>query len=211
MTAMLTDCALSGNLPRTPPRAEAPRLERARSASEASGGGAPASIGNASGDRRATALSPSERNARVSTPVGGAPGAVKEMGPRAQIRRSRWRQSSKHRDDGGVIARAHILLHRTRGRTRRERFGCEHVIEAPSDVALAQVAPRRPPREEPVVVWIERAADVDEPAAEDSLDHRALFGKLADRARLPFFRMHVALGARDVHVAHHRDRPSRSL
>src|SRR5437764_1276271 len=66
-----------------------------------------------------------------------------------------------------MVARPHILLHRTRRRASGERFGREHVIEPPPDVALAHVAPRRPPCEEPIVVGIERAADVDETAAED--------------------------------------------
>ena len=52
----------------------------------------------------------------------------------------------------------------------------------------AHVAPRRPPGEEAVVVGIERAADVDEPAADDALEQRPLFRQLADRARLPFLR-----------------------
>ena len=77
----------------------------------------------------------------------------------------------------------------------------KHVVEAPADVALPHVAPRRPPREQAVVVGIERAADVDEPAAEDPLDQRALLGQLADGARLPLLRVHVAVGARHVHVA----------
>ena len=84
---------------------------------------------------------------------------------------------------------------------RGERLAGEHVVEPPADVALAHVAPRRPPREQAVVVGIERAADVDQAAAEDPLDQRALLRQLADRARLALLRMHVALGARDVHVA----------
>ena len=65
----------------------------------------------------------------------------------------------------------------------------------------AHVAPRRPPGEQPVVVGIERAADVDQAAADDPLDQRALLRELADRARLSLFRVHVAVGARDVQVA----------
>ena len=46
-----------------------------------------------------------------------------------------------------------------------------------------------------------RAPEVDEAAADDPLDERALLRQLADRARLPFLRMDVPVGARDVHVA----------
>ena len=65
----------------------------------------------------------------------------------------------------------------------------------------AHVAPRRPPGEQPVVVGIERAADVDQAAADDPLEQRALLGQLADRARLALLRMDVPLGPRDVQVA----------
>src|SRR5947209_20045651 len=105
-----------------------------------------------------------------------------------------------------MVARPHILLHRTRRRASGERFGREHVIEPPPDVALAHVAPRRTPCEEPIVVGIERAADVDETPAEDSLDDRAFIGALADRARLALLAVHVALRPPHGPGAHLRDR-----
>ena len=55
------------------------------------------------------------------------------------------------------------------------------------------------------------AADVHQPAADDLLDQRALLGQLADRARLPLFRMHVAVGARDVQVAAEHEQPAVAL
>jgi hypothetical protein len=58
-----------------------------------------------------------------------------------------------------------------------------------------------------VVVGLERAADVDEPAADDPLEQRALLGQLADRARLALLRVHVHVGARDVQVAADDQRP----
>src|ERR1700730_11723826 len=87
-------------------------------------------------------------------------------------------------DHWRVIARADVVLHRTRLGARREGRAREHVVETPSDISLPHVAPRRPPGEHPVVVGIERAPDVDQPAGEKTLDERAFFGKLADRARL---------------------------
>src|SRR5436305_3006529 len=66
------------------------------------------------------------------------------------------------RHDRRVIARAHFLLHRTRRRPCGERFARKDMIEAPADVALAHLPPRRPPGEHPVVVRIQRASDVDE-------------------------------------------------
>ena len=48
------------------------------------------------------------------------------------------------------------------------------------------------------------------PRLEDPLDHRTLFRELADRARLAFLRVHVAFGARHVHVAASRQRAVRA-
>src|SRR5262245_8288918 len=110
-----------------------------------------------------------------------------------------------------VVAGSHVFLHRTRRRACGQRFARHHVVEAPADVALAHVAPRRPPGEQAVVVGIKRPSEVDETAAQDAFDERALLGKLADGARLSFLRMDVALGARHVHVAHHDERSSAGL
>ena len=87
----------------------------------------------------------------------------------------------------------------------------EHVVEPPADIPLLHVAPRRPPREQVGVVGLELAVHVDEAAAEDPLDQRALFRKLSDRARLPLLRMHVHVGPRDVQVAAQDERQSRGL
>src|SRR5712691_2546228 len=110
-----------------------------------------------------------------------------------------------------VVARADIFLHGAGRRPRGQRLAREHVIEPPADIPLPHVAPRRPPGEQSVVVGIERAADVHEAASDEALDDRALLRQLADRARLPFLRMHVAFGARDVHVPHQRELPAGRL
>src|SRR5437867_4395705 len=115
------------------------------------------------------------------------------VGPRARLRECR--------DDRRVIARADLLLHRTRDHTRGERRARHDVIEPPADVALPQVAPRRPPREQAVVVGIDGAPQIDQAAAQDPLDHRALFRQLADRAGLALLGMHVSVRPRDVQVA----------
>ena len=111
-------------------------------------------------------------------------------------------------DHRRVVAGADVLLHRARDGARREAGAGEHVVEPPADVALPHVPPGRPPREQAVVVRIERAADVDEAAADDPLEQRALLRQLADRARLSLLRVHVALGARDIQVAAEDERPS---
>src|SRR5688572_1615533 len=82
-----------------------------------------------------------------------------------------------------------------------ERCACQDVVEAPANIPLAHVAPRRPPREETVVIRIDGAAGVDEIVADDPLEQFAFFRKLADRARFALFWMHVPLGAGDVQIA----------
>src|SRR6185503_1108453 len=103
---------------------------------------------------------------------------------------------------GRVIAGA-VRAHRnaTRG-LGRELVAGQHVVEAPADVALAHVAPGRPPGVEGVVRRILLAPHVVEGAlVEDALEQRALVGALADEAAVSFARMYVHLGARDVDVA----------
>ena len=53
----------------------------------------------------------------------------------------------------------------------------EHVIEAPSDVALAHVRATVPTREEVRVVGIEDASDIDDSAREDALEEPTLLGQ----------------------------------
>src|SRR5213079_733763 len=72
--------------------------------------------------------------------------------------------------------------------------------EAPSDVALAQVAPGHPPGEEGVVVRIERAADVDDPPSEDLLEQVPLLRELTDRARLALLGVDILVRAGHVEV-----------
>ena len=47
----------------------------------------------------------------------------------------------------------------------RPALAGQHVVDAPADVALAHVPPRRPPREHVLAVGIERASHVDQPSA----------------------------------------------
>src|SRR5947207_13047593 len=106
-------------------------------------------------------------------------------------------------DDRRVVARPDVLLHRTGRGAGRERLAREDVVEAPADVPLPHIAPRRPPGEQTVVVGIQRAPDVDQTAAQNALDHRALFRQLADGARLSVLRVHVAGRAGDIQIGQH--------
>ena len=74
-----------------------------------------------------------------------------------------------------VIACADFAIRLTRDRAVDERVMRGNIVEPPADVALAQVAPRRPPREQAIVVGIDVSADVDEPVREQPIDQRALW------------------------------------
>src|SRR4051812_5813050 len=74
------------------------------------------------------------------------------------------------------------------------------VIEAPTDVALAHVAPGRPPREQPVVVGVDVPTDIDEAMREQAIDHVALDSRLSNHV-LAQNRVHVDLRARNIEVA----------
>src|SRR4051812_30762019 len=77
------------------------------------------------------------------------------------------------RHDGRVIARPDAGLHHAGSRSRGQRFGREHVVQAPPDVALPHAPPRRPPGEQSVVFGVELTADVDVASAQDAFDDRA--------------------------------------
>src|SRR5262245_19764777 len=104
------------------------------------------------------------------------------------------------RDDRGVVAGADVGPHRAGGRPARERLARQDVVDAPSDVALAEVAPRRPPREEAVVGRVQRAAEVHQAVGQDPLEDRAFVLALPDGARLALLGMNVLVGPRHVQV-----------
>src|SRR5258706_15671394 len=88
---------------------------------------------------------------------------------------------------------------------RRDRFRGENIVEAPADIALAHVAPWRPPREQVWIFRIERAAHVDKMRAEQRLEKLALIGALSDDAGFALARMHVDVETRDVEITAHDD------
>src|SRR6266568_1036840 len=108
-----------------------------------------------------------------------------------------------------VIARPIVREHRAAADASGEVRSGEDVVDPPPDVPLAQVPPRRPVREEAVVRRIHRPPDVHEAVADEALEERALVRALADRALLPFLRVHVQVGPRDVEVARDDEGPAR--
>ena len=104
-------------------------------------------------------------------------------------------------DHRRVIARADVAVRRRSARLVDERAVRGDVVEAPADVALAHVAPRRPPREQPIVVGIDVAADVDEAVREQLLDQRRAPAPICPIMSLRSDRVDVDRRARDVEVA----------
>src|SRR5207302_2727054 len=95
----------------------------------------------------------------------------------------------------------HLAVRRAGGRALSERLAGENVVEAPADVPLPQISPRRPPREVVLVVGVKLSRDIDKSLTEDGFNELALFGTLTDDVGLALFRMHVHVGARDIDVS----------
>src|SRR3989449_2004129 len=100
-----------------------------------------------------------------------------------------------------MVARAELAEAAARSCFFRERGAGENVVDAPADVPLAQVAPRRPPGEEAVVVRGELPAEVDQPAREELREQLAFERSGSDLVLLAQLRVHVALLARHVQVS----------
>src|SRR5262249_31682429 len=77
----------------------------------------------------------------------------------------------------------------------------QDVVAPPADVAATQFPPRRPPREQSLVVGIKFAGDVDQVAAEESFEQIALLLPLADDVGLALPGVDVDVGPGDVDVA----------
>src|SRR4029453_13873265 len=114
--------------------------------------------------------------------------------------------SVKHRNHRPVVARAELALHDARRCSSGEPFTGHHVVESAADVALFEVGPGRPPREEVGGGGIQLTVHIDEAMAEDLLDERAFIGALTDDSRFSLLRMHVHLRSSDVHVSAHDKR-----
>ena len=90
------------------------------------------------------------------------------------------RAEIEHRNHRRVIAGAHLAVGRASRCFGCQSFAREDVIEPPTDIALAHLAPGRPPGEKIIVVRVERAADVDEPACQDAFEQFSFFRSLTD-------------------------------
>src|SRR6266542_6926635 len=108
-----------------------------------------------------------------------------------------------------MIAGADVGLDDAARRARGDRLRREDVVDPPADIALAHVAPWRPPREKALVGGIERATDVDEMAAEELVEQLALLGALPDDPRLSLLRVDVDFDTRYVQVAADHELASR--
>ncbi len=104
-----------------------------------------------------------------------------------------------------MIASAHLAIGGAPDGFSCQGFARQDVIDAPTDVALAQLAPGRPPGEKIIIVRVERAADIDEPARQDALEDFSFLGALSHHGGIALFRVHVAFAARDIDVAAQND------
>src|SRR5678815_1566211 len=104
-----------------------------------------------------------------------------------------------------MIASADLAIGGAADRFSRQRFAGQDVIDTPTDIPFAQLAPGRPPGEEIIVVRFEYAADVDESTGEQTLEKLSFIGPLSDQICIALLGVDVALAARDIDVAaqHH--------
>src|SRR6266853_3715372 len=96
----------------------------------------------------------------------------------------RGRGHVEDRLQGPVIAAAELAETGKCGSLFRQLGAGEHVVDAPPDVALALVAPGRPPGEEAIVVGRELAAQVDQALREDLAEQLALERRGPDLVQL---------------------------
>src|SRR4051812_23661625 len=83
-----------------------------------------------------------------------------------------------------MVTRADLALHGAALDLVEDRARHQQVVQAPADVPLPHVPPRRPPGEHLIVLRFQGAPGVDQAVADDPLELRALLRKLADDARL---------------------------
>src|SRR3954466_7505488 len=100
-----------------------------------------------------------------------------------------------------MIARAKLAIDGAFSRALRQSNACQHVVQSPADVALPHVAPGRPPGKKIVVVRVERAADINEPAAENAFEQLSFVGTLAYQHSVALFWVYVAFRACDIEIA----------
>src|SRR5512143_2958327 len=142
----------------------------------------------------------SARKRRRSRPAGGT-STLLPLPMRASEISSSVASVLEFGEDRSMVARAELPVDRTAARATGEGRAGQDVIEPPPDIPLPHVAPGRPPREERVVVRIERSADVDEPMGQDPLEELPFLGELPDAVGLALLGMDVLVGPRDVQIA----------
>src|SRR5712692_3039093 len=99
-----------------------------------------------------------------------------------------------------MITRSHVGKNDTAGRAGSDAARGENVVDAPADIALAHVAPGRPPCVQVRVVGLERAAHIDEVPAEKLVEKLSLLRPLPDDVSLSLLWVHVDVGVGNVDV-----------
>src|SRR5258705_2403013 len=103
-------------------------------------------------------------------------------------------------DNRRMIAGADLSIGGAPGGFSRQGSARQDVIDAPTDISLAQLAPGRPPGEKIIVVRVKRSADVNQPSCQDALEDFSFLRSLAHHGGVPLFGVHVAFAARDIDV-----------
>src|SRR5262245_23563670 len=100
-----------------------------------------------------------------------------------------------------MVARSNLTVDHTLRRLRSQRFTRHDVIEPPTDVALAQVAPGRPPGKKVLVIGVQRPPDIYESLRQNALEDLSLLRPLSHERWIALFRVNVTLGAGNIDVS----------
>ena len=100
-----------------------------------------------------------------------------------------------------MVARSNLTVDRTLRRFRSQRFTRHNVIEPPTDIALAHVAPGCPPGEKILVIGVQSAPYIYESLRQNALEYLSLLRPLSHDRRITLLRVNVTLGASNIDVS----------
>src|SRR4030095_12824836 len=114
----------------------------------------------------------------------------------------------EHSHYGRMVAGSNLTVDRALRRFRSQRFTRHNVIEPPTDIALAQVAPGRPPGEKILVIGVQRAPHIYESLSQNALEDLSLLPPLPHERRSAFLRVNVTLCTSNIDVSTEDESPA---
>src|SRR5262245_8689168 len=107
----------------------------------------------------------------------------------------------EHRHYRRMVARSNLTVDHTLSRLRSQRFTRHNVIEPPTDIALAHVAPGCPPGEKILIIGVQRAPHIYESLRQNALEYLSLLWPLSHDCRIALLRVNIPLGSGNIDVS----------